>query len=244
VIGISDKENPPMDFPPGFIKSVMIPGGLGPAYWTSQQQLNCAGTWGCHGNRTVEDPYEAIYGAHHSDDKVLDGLTTGKSYRFLFGIKGKEHTGWEYQASATDHNGYSGNIDHDTMHTISYLCGECHARFHPNPNLGGNREVGQAYNTVWHRHPADISFDTVQGGFANSEYEGYVTYSIETPVAFDNPTGIEEVVKSESIVMCLSCHRSHASKYPDILRWDYLEIAVNTKPGKGCLACHTRKGHE
>jgi hypothetical protein len=245
VTGISRQEDPPMDVPPAFIKSVLIPGGTGPSYWPAQQQLTCSGAWGCHGNRTIEDPYASVYGAHHTDDSTTDGSTTGKSYRFLYGIKGKEHKEWEYQATVNNHNGYSGNIDHDTMDTISYLCGECHAKFHPSPNLGGSREVGQAYNSVWRRHPADVAFNTVHGGFAGSEYSNYATYSLEAPVAFHQPTGGEDVVGSESIITCLSCHRAHASRFPDILRWDYSLMIVNKgKKGTGCLTCHTGKGRE
>lgn len=242
--GISRQENPPMDVPPAFMMNVQIPGGTGPAYWPGQQ-LACAGTWGCHGNRTIEDPFSSVYGAHHADDSVIDGSTVGRSYRFLNGIKGKEHRDWEYMASINNHNGYRGNIDHVAMDTISYLCGECHGKFHPNPNLGGKTEVGQAYNSVWRRHPSDIAFNSVHGGFANSEYEGYIQYSLEAPVAFEKPTGAEDNVNADSIIMCLSCHRAHASKYPDILRWDYAGMTTqDIKARTGCITCHTRKGHE
>ncbi len=211
-----------------------------------RRQLNCSGTWGCHGNRTIEDPYKAIAGAHHEEDSTIDGSTVGKSYRFLYGIKGKEHPEWEYLATPVNHNGYEGAIDANSMDTISYLCGECHAKFHPNPNLGGREEVGQAYDTaVWRRHPVDIAFNSVRGGFANSEYEGYVQYSLEAPVAYDKPTGREDAVNSGSVIMCLSCHRAHASPYPSILRWDYSKMTAGTgKSGTGCFACHTKKGHE
>jgi len=243
--GISRQENPPMDVPPGFMNSILIPGGTGPAYWPGQQQLACAGTWGCHGNRTIEDPGSSIHGAHHADDSIIDGSTAGKSYRFLYGITGKEHKDWEYMATVNNHNGYKGSIDHAAMDTISYLCGECHAKFHPSPNLGGSKEVGHAYNSIWRRHPSDISFASVHGGFAGSEYQGYVTYSLEAPVAFSNPTGAEDIVNSDSVIMCLSCHRAHAGRHPDILRWDYSKITAGAgKSGTGCLACHTRKGHE
>ncbi len=243
VSGISLQESPPMDVPPAFIQSVMIPGGTGPTDWPGQRQLTCAGTWGCHGNRTIEDPYKAIYGAHHSDDRVIDGSNVGKSYRFLYGIKGKEHTNWEYQATSDNHNGYKGDMTHSSMDTISYFCGECHAKFHPHPNLGGSREVGSAYNTLWVRHPSDIAFSTVHIGYAGSEYQDYVRYSLEAPVAYREPTGGENVVDMDSILMCLSCHRAHASQYPDILRWDYDKMfAGRGGTETGCLTCHTRKG--
>ncbi len=240
--GISRQENPPMTTPPGFLGGVLIPGGTGPAYWPAQQQLACAGTWGCHGNRAIEDPSEAVHGAHHEDDSEIDGSTVGKSYRFLYGIVGKEHKDWEYLAHDDNHNGYKGDQTHDSMNTISYLCGECHAKFHPNPNLGGIREVGQVYNSLWRRHPADIAFATVHGGFAGSEYQGYVKYSLESPVAYQNPSGTEITVDMDSIVMCLSCHRAHASPYSDILRWDYSKIDTQNRTKNGCLACHTQKG--
>ena len=61
----------------------------------------------------------------------------------------------------------------------------------------------------------------------------------------NEPTGGEDVVDSNSIVMCLSCHRSHASQYPDILRWDYAKMTVqDIKARTGCITCHTKKGHE
>jgi hypothetical protein len=245
VIGISRQEESPMDIPPGFIPGVVIPGGTGPLDWPSEYQLTCAGKWGCHGNRTIEDPYKAIYGAHHADDSELDGSTVGKSYRFLYGIVGKEHEDWEYLATINNHNGYKGDITYDTMNTISYLCGECHVKFHPHPNLGGKWQVGQAYSNewLWRRHPADIAFDTVHGGYAGSEYQAYMVYSLESPVAYDEPTGAETQVDDRSIVMCFSCHRVHASPYPDILRWDYSNIFAgrSNAPRVGCLTCHTRK---
>lgn len=242
VRGISLQKTPPMNIPPGFLESVTIPGGSGPSSWPSFRQLACAGTYGCHGNRTIEDEFGAMHGAHHEDDSAIDGSTVGKSYRFLFGIAGKEHKDWEYLAAADNHNGYKGDQTHDSMSTISYLCGECHGKFHPHPNLGGSSEVGHAYNSLWRRHPSDISFAGVHGGYIGSEYQGYVQYNLESPVAYQNPAGNEATVDVDSIIMCLSCHRAHASPYPDILRWDYSKAeAGGGDTGKGCLVCHTKK---
>jgi predicted CXXCH cytochrome family protein len=241
VQGISLQEDPPMDIPPGFINGVQIPGGTGPTFWPKEKQLTCAGTWGCHGDRRIEDPFEAVYGAHHEDDSTIDGSTVGKSYRFLFGVTGVEHPDWEYLATQSSHNGYKGDGQHQSMETISYFCGQCHGLFHPNPFLGGTAALG---GTVWHRHPSDVSFADVHIGFADSEYEEFVIYSLETPVAFAEPTGEETRVDQQSIIMCLSCHRAHASPFPDIMRWAYTESLAT--PGgstskKGCFSCHRRK---
>jgi len=243
VTDISNRENPPMDVPPAFIGNVFIAGGYGPVTWPAQQQLTCAGMWGCHGNRTTGHPFKSMYGAHHTDDKEIDGTTVGTSYRFLYGITGWEHEDWEYLATTHSHNSYKGAVVHDSVDTISYLCGECHAKFHPNAKLGGISEVGLAFTAGWHKHPTDIAFYTVRGGFAGSEYQQYVSYSLEAPVAFYKPEGKETKVDENGIVMCLSCHRAHASPYPDILRWDYPEMNTRTSvAGRGCMVCHTRKG--
>ena len=243
VVGISHQESiPTMNVPPGFIGNVQIPGGVGPVYWPAEVQLTCSGTWGCHGNRTIYDSYVSIYGAHHTHTGEIDGSTVGKSYRFLYGVTGVEHPDWEYLATVDNHNGYKGDINYNTMDTISYLCGECHGVFHPSPNLGGARDVGTAYYGIWVRHPADIGFNTVHGGYANSEYLGYAIYSLDSPVAYFNPTGKDKVVNADSIVMCMSCHRAHASNYPDSLRWDYSKISTTDMMREGCLICHTEKG--
>jgi hypothetical protein len=123
-------------------------------YWPPEQQLTCSGTWGCHGNRTIEDPYLSLYQAHHTHNSENDGSTTGRSYRFLYGITGVEHQNWEYDATVDNHNGYKGDFNHNTIDTISYLCGECHGKFHPNPNLGGAKEW---FNFTVYEHPR-ISF--------------------------------------------------------------------------------------
>jgi len=232
VLGISVLEPPPKDIPWGFIGSVVIPGGRGPINWT--EQLRCAGKWGCHGNRTIEDPFESIHGAHHADDSVIDGSTVGKSYRFLYGIKGKEHHQWQYQATIDNHNGYKGDPDYNSMDTISYLCAECHVTYHLHPNLGG------MYADHVGCHPTDITFSDASGGYADSAYQNYINYSLEEPVAYVNPTGREKVVDVNSIVMCLSCHRPHGTEYVQNLIFDYDTMVIHGGgPDRGCFACHT-----
>ncbi|MEW5746842.1 MAG: cytochrome c3 family protein [Nitrospirota bacterium] len=238
VLGISKRQPAPRDVPPGFMRSVPIPGGVGPLRWLREQQLTCAGTWGCHGNRTIADPYKSMQGAHHEDDSVIDGTTVGRSYRFLYGVLGAEHRDWEYLATIDNHNGYRGDKDHVSMDTISYFCGQCHGEVHPHAQLGGVNPLIMAQHT----HLTDIAFSAVKGGYEGSEFQAYVVYDLFTPVAYMNPKGNEKVVDADSIVMCLSCHRPHATPYQQMLRWDYSKMfAGSGESVPGCKACHTGK---
>lgn len=235
VAGISSHEPSYRSRPPGFIGSVVIPGGIGPSKWPYTKQLTCAGTWGCHGNRNIEDPFKSMAGAHHEDDAVIDGTTVGKSYRFLYGIVGREHKDWNYNATVEDHNGYKGDPQHVEMNTISYLCGECHSFFHPNRNLGG------AYSKVWDQHLSDADFSNVIGGYEGSEFQAFNVYNPDLPMAYKNPTGKEQVVDINSILMCLTCHKAHATTYNRIMRFDYKSVIAQGYKS-GCSICHTGKG--
>lgn len=235
---------------------------------TSSALFTCAGQYGCHGDRTKTTEYLAIYGAHHYNDNALKfgsineanqaltgtglGEKVGSSYRFLMGVKGGEETNWEGSSPGISvHNEYKGATSMGTSSatapasaTISGLCAECHGFFH---GTGTGETGGTA--TPWKRHPTDIVLDRGAG----TEYSGYKhrtlnlkEYSVEAPVARQSiPSAITSTVTpANDIVMCLSCHRVHASPYEDILRWDYRGMdagTTGTSAGTGCFVCHTTK---
>jgi hypothetical protein len=243
VSGIVGQDNTIKSYtPPGF-KSIS---GWGPSTW--DQQLTCAGTYGCHGLRNTTDQFAAIRGLHHA--------SSGRPYRMLYGdasngIDGKEDPNYEEgQLSGNPggtHNVYKGSTDGADVTTISYLCGECHGKFHRNTNLGGTTEVGS--QSPWLRHPTDIALAASGSSLFTTDYGTSVNYNYETPVAFANPAGKTTPVStfSDGIVMCLSCHRAHASsKYSgvvpdDILRFDYTQIKAGTGVTTGCNRCHQRQ---
>lgn len=221
--------------------------------YSESYRLTCAGSNGCHGNRNidrsgfttgVEASLASLEGAHHEDDTPpnLDGTTVGRSYRFLNGILGLEDSDWQQTAAANDHNEYEGDATQGSnIHTISYLCANCHGDFH--------REIGTA--SPWLRHPTDT--DTINKGGDYANYNDIVSannpYSIEAPVGYDG-TGLpgdipgsprSTVTSGQSIVLCLSCHRAHATPNDDILRWDYSTIQAGGggANGTGCFRCHT-----
>jgi len=234
--------------PPGYKQLT----GWGPqeATWTSQ--LTCAGTYGCHGLRNTTDQFAAIRGLHHA---------ASRPYRMLYGdasngIGGVEDPNYEEGKLSGNptgtHNVYKGSTDGADVTTISYLCGECHGKFHRNTNLGGTTEVGSA--SPWLRHPTDIALAASGSSLFTTDYGVTVNYNYETPVAFADPAGkanagLPVTTFSNGIVMCLSCHRAHASsKYgtavpDDILRFDYTQIKAGqaTPVTTGCNRCHQRQ---
>lgn len=206
-------------------------------------QLRCAGgtvggPWGCHGHNgrqgdtAVDDQTKAMKGGHHGDDTPpLAGSLTdvAKNYRFLLGIKGKEDTDWEKDNVNTSHNEYQGATNFTTTSTINYLCAECHGNYHSTTGVGSA--------SPWLRHPTDIALKST------GEYSSYTTYSMVAPVARPNPDSVAStstVYPGTDIIMCLSCHRAHASPYFKMMRWDYKSSTLSTAL-EGCNVCHTSK---
>ncbi|MBW1678121.1 MAG: hypothetical protein JRJ79_16350 [Deltaproteobacteria bacterium] len=214
--------------------------GLTPPGGTAMDaQLRCAGTYGCHGNRSETDQLEAMKTAHHTNDTGgITATSVGLSYRFLLGVKGaelnEEGYKWEQNADSTHHNGYYGVSAYNDSDTISYLCGKCHGNFHAHTALGGASQVGTG--SPWLRHPTD---KLLSGG----EYANYTTYNVLAPPALDTPSTSTDNITGKAIVMCLSCHRAHASPYYKMIRWNYRGDggASLTVQLSGCIVCHTSK---
>ncbi len=219
--------------------------------------FTCAGTMGCHGDRTVSGSMAAVRGSHHVNDGVLkfgtiseagQGGTTALSYRFLKGVHGGEDSDWHDTVGTADHNEYKGatagveaSISTPGGNTISGLCAECHGNFH-----GGAADIGSG---PWLRHPTDIVLPST----ATKEYQYYNggtgtnnPYSPDAPVARatipNAKSGVVNPGTNDAIVMCLSCHMVHASANADILRWNYSTInAGGGADTTRCFICHTTK---
>ncbi len=226
--------------PPGWDKD--HPGAPnGDAEWVNQ--LSCAGTYGCHGTRDTDDSFGAVQGAHHESNTVIDGSTVGKSYRFLTAVVGYEDPKWEYRPTTTEHNVYKGTDrnggSNDDASTISYLCAQCHGKFHTKEGIKGSQSA--TMTNPWLRHPTDIDMRLLPNGV---EYDDYV-WDQEAPAALSvivEPTAAD--YDAEAIVTCVSCHRAHGSPHDDMLRWDYANMKAGTDSqfaGTGCFRCHTTK---
>jgi predicted CXXCH cytochrome family protein len=206
----------------------------------------------------------AISGAHHNSYDgaknpgsqnmvgIHDGSRVAGGYRFIPGLRGygNKNEGAKWQNVDPDsHNEYYGvasagpsancadchaasgenNIGVDTTlkvpsQSISGFCTTCHSDFHTSAN-------------AFSRHPADYIIPD------SGEYAAYTTYEITAPVArpavYDAASSV--VTPGSDLVMCLSCHKAHATPYDAMLRFDYAAIVAGEER-VGCYACHTTKG--
>ncbi len=228
-----------------------------PGYDTpvSNTDFTCAGKRGCHGKRNPfgSSGLSALIGAHHNnvDGKCDIADENYNSYRFLRGVKGLENTVDKWQnKDANSHNEYFGAttpmsddcfschahpMDVDPANnTISGFCCTCHGDFHFLEGIGGDTA------SPFTRHPTDVTLPN------SGEYTAYTTYSVGAPVARttvpDIPSStVGPLGNTDDIVMCLSCHASHATPYADILRWDYRNMVAGGGGSGGCFTCHTQK---
>ena len=204
--------------------------------WPAGKQVTCAGTYGCHGTHSESVMVSAIVGGHHygqSGALTTPGTTPAGGFRMLIGIAGYEDPEWELTPTSSLHNQYKGVDDVTSASaTISALCMRCHDDYHASSGSGGG----------WLRHPIDYDMGSTAAG---SEVRGYGgTYDPAVPVASIDVSSVVTTVtfNDDTIVTCLSCHRSHGSPFSGLLRWDYKDSIGNGKvTGGGCTACHTSK---
>ncbi len=158
--------------------------------------------------------------------RFLSGHNTGEGH----GVAGYEDGDWQKSVSSNDHNEYLGNQFSGFSgfvlgHTTTAYCTGCHGIFHTN----------QGTASPWLRHPSDAILPI------SGEYASYTTYDPLVPVArpnLDEPSST--VTPGTDMVMCLSCHRSHASPYFKMMRWDYKSSNLSDALS-GCNVCHTSK---
>ncbi len=187
-------------------------------------------------------------GFHHKDDgtgtKYVETAAKGW-YRFLeghrsgvgYGVKGIEDEDWQKTYSSTDHNEYLGDTSvigtygfGNSRYSMTAYCSGCHGIFTQN----------QGTASPWLRHPSDKIIPN------SWEYASMsTTYNPDVPVArpssFNWSGGPSSTVTlNTDMVMCLSCHRAHASPYFKMLRWDYKSWPCSGGTN-GCNVCHTSK---
>ena len=219
------------------------------------------GCQGCH------------YSQFHHKKKGMN-TNQDPTYRFLMGpnasgmggyyAQGIEDPNFEQNPTATVHNVYMANgtsngsafsvaatgIVNASNRSLSSFCAGCHGAFH---------EDTKDSSGVWVRHPIDVLVSKLTAdGHENETFvyngangSGANNYDPRVPVAFGiaNPYGdaassYSTIDSTHGQVTCVSCHRTHASPYKQMLRFDYTAIVAGnstTAGGNGCFACHTEK---
>ena len=189
---------------------------------------------------------------HHANDgtgtKYVDSADKGW-YRFLSGhmtasggVKGIEDSDWGYNADSSNHNEYLGvptdttNLNNGNM--TAFCCG-CHGDFHSSSTDFGSQ-------SPWLRHPSDFVIPNT-GEYTNAFSSGYnPNIPVARPWNFDGFTTVAPgypsgtVTPGTDMVMCLTCHRAHASPYYKMLRWHYTSTDLSYAL-YGCSKCHTSK---
>lgn len=190
-------------------------------------QLQCAGTVGCHGDGSQAGSTDAVKGMHHA---------TKTTYKFLFvggstaaPIGGTSSANYEVGgATAANHNLYSA----ESGESISTFCNNCHDDFH---GTGATETGGIA--SPWKRHPTDYAL-TASMASATADYATTPWAFTATDLSGMSTTTAAGYTAANAQVMCLSCHRAHASNQPDLLRFDYSTMDAGGGGTTGCLNCH------
>lgn len=226
-------------------------------------QGNFNGCKGCHnkvGHHTVEVGQNTSYrylGGHGGGgiDKVHGGAAAVAPATNSF----YEDPDWEQTNGAGDHNKYQNQTDPMDFTSIGRFCAGCHGKFHAMGTAAGEydpvfgTENGGDPNTddlivkksipvnPWMRHPTNVNLPLGDLDGEYSQLDG-LPYSPLTPVAQD-PGGNWNQIDTGDQVMCLSCHRAHASDQPDALRFAYSGMQAHNSAGStaGCFFCHRTK---
>lgn len=123
----------------------------------------------------------------------------------------------------------------NTQHTVyksgmSEWCANCHTDLHSGETsdfvhpVGSDGELTAALALNYNAY---VSTDDITGGSQATAYWGIVPFedvsvdleTVDTENYTEGPAGNDQV-------MCLSCHRSHASAFADIGRWDFAETFI------------------
>lgn len=122
---------------------------------------------------------------------------------------------------------------------ISAWCANCHPALHAD---GGERfqhptgaVLSSAIANIYNRY---VSTDEPTGGTRATSYLGLVPFeAVNVDLDTVDPTNATTGPASSDRVMCLTCHRAHASPFADAGRWDFAAtlLAADSHPRAGDL---------
>lgn len=180
-----------------------------------------------------------------------------QNFRLLYGTaEGPRHNGSRYSFTAeapvaigNSRKTYTSDgeerSDHHTVYIsgMSEWCANCHIDMHSGNNTNFIHPTGENLgSTIAANYNAYVSTDDLTGGSAATSYLGLVPFE---DVQYDPTTDPSTILPAyftagpdgQDQVMCLTCHRSHASAFGDIARWDMSEtFLIDSHPNAGDIA--------
>jgi predicted CXXCH cytochrome family protein len=118
---------------------------------------------------------------------------------------------------------------------MSEWCANCHTNFHSDNTTDFVHDVSVDLNGLATTYNAYISSDDLTGGVQATAYWGLVPFEdVDVDLGLVDPTNYTTGPASNDQVMCVTCHRAHASAFPDIARWDMGEtFIIESHPRSG-----------
>lgn len=174
------------------------------------QYLGCTSCHDPHGNQNFRllygDDFGPVYNGGRYDFDNPAPVAEGNGRRTI------NEDGWETNAHHTIYK--SG---------MSEWCANCHTALHdPNTTNFVHPTSDDLGSTVAATYNAYISSDQLVGGDPATSYWGLVPFeAVNVDFATADPANYTQGPTPQDQVMCLSCHRSHASPFSDIGRWQF-----------------------
>jgi hypothetical protein len=126
----------------------------------------------------------------------------------------------------------SGGEETNAQHTVyksgmSDWCANCHTNFHSDNTTDFVHDIDEDLNGLATNYNAYVSSDDQTGGSQATAYWGLVPFNdVNVDLATVDTENYTTGPDANDQVMCVTCHRAHASAFPDIARWDMAETFI------------------
>ncbi len=182
--------------------------------------------------------YRLLAGAGYTKDGVTFGGNPAAKVPSTYNRS--EATTQTRTAYGTSASGSTGHVNWGTW------CATCHADFHTTSGRFVHKQdanLGATVSGLYGNYvksgdmtgsPASSFLSLVSFAKAATNYPGLATLAVNTDTQLGGPTANDQV-------MCLSCHRAHASGFPYMLRWAY-EYEFMTKAGSYVADVNVARG--
>jgi hypothetical protein len=125
-----------------------------------------------------------------------------------------------------------GGNETDAQHTVyksgmSEWCANCHTDFHSDNTTDFVHPIDDITSALATNYNAYVSSDDVTGGNQATAYWGLVPFEdVDVDLTTVDTTNYTSGPAGNDQVMCVTCHRAHATAFPDIARWDMGETFI------------------